>query len=42
MPSDQFIDGEFRLIVRLAPAETSNFYRTQLWRHYLGSRGTTP
>jgi hypothetical protein len=41
MLSDQFIDGEFGLMVRLAPAETSDIHRTQLRRYYHGSRKTT-
>jgi hypothetical protein len=35
------IDSKCRLIVGLAPAETSDFHRAQLWRHYHGSRRST-
>lgn len=34
MRSDLSIDGKCELIVRLAPAEPSDFHCTRLWRHY--------
>ncbi|KAJ5745112.1 hypothetical protein N7520_010294 [Penicillium odoratum] len=37
---DLSTDGKFGLTLRLAPAETSDIHRTQLWGHYLGSCGT--